>query len=112
MGTASDAGDKLDAIADGRRRLGQALGQIAAELVRRHKLGRLILAGGDSSSHALGELDIHALTTRMPVKETPGSPLCLAHSPDPAYAGLEVAMKGGQIGADDYFVKLKNGLPG
>jgi len=110
MGAASDEGGKLDRIADGRRRLGQSLGQITAELVRRHRLGRLILAGGDSSSHALGELDIHALTTRLPLKETPGSPLCLAHSTNLAYAGLELAMKGGQIGGDDYFVKLKGGL--
>jgi uncharacterized protein YgbK (DUF1537 family) len=109
LGAASDAGGMLDQIADGRRKLGQALGQITAELVRRHRLGRLILAGGDSSSHALGELDIHALTTRMPLKETPGSPVCLAHSANPAYAGLELAMKGGQIGGDDYFVKLKYG---
>lgn len=111
LGAASDEGDKLDRIPDGRRRLGQALGQIAGELVRRHRLGRLVLAGGDTSSHALGELDIHALTTRMPLKETPGSPVCLAHSANPAYAGLELAMKGGQIGGDDYFVRLRDGLP-
>lgn len=110
MGAASDVGDKLDSLPDGRRSLGQALGQIAGELVRRHRLARLILAGGDSSSHALGELDIHALTTRMPLPETPGSPVCLAYSANPAYDGLEVAMKGGQIGGDDYFFKLKNGL--
>jgi 3-oxoisoapionate kinase len=109
MGNASDRGHELDDIADGRRRLGQVLGRIAGGLVRRHKLKRLILAGGDSSSHALSELDIHALTTRLPLPESPGSPLCLAHSADPAFAGLELAMKGGQVGKDDYFVQLKQG---
>jgi uncharacterized protein YgbK (DUF1537 family) len=110
MGSASDKGSALDEIADGRRRLGEALGQLAAALIARHKLDRLILAGGDSSSHALGKLDIHALTTRLPLKDSPGSPVCLAHSANPAMSGLELALKGGQIGADDYFVKLKNGL--
>lgn len=112
MGSASDKGSVLDEIVGGRRRLGEALGQLAGKLVGRHKLCRLILAGGDSSSHALGELDIHALTTRMPLKDSPGSPLCLAHSANPAHNGLELALKGGQIGADDYFARLKNGLPG
>ncbi|WP_119391995.1 four-carbon acid sugar kinase family protein [Taklimakanibacter lacteus] len=111
MGSASDKGHELDRIPDGRRRLGRALGKIAGELVRRHRLTRLILAGGDSSSHALGELDIHALTPRLPLPESPGSPVCLAHSADPAYAGLEIAMKGGQIGRDDYFIRLKQGGP-
>ena len=110
MGDATDKGSELETIPDGRRRLGQALGQIARRLLGRHRITRLILAGGDSSSHALGELDIHALTVRMPMKETPGSPVCLTQSRIPEYSGLELAMKGGQIGSDDYIVKLKNGV--
>jgi hypothetical protein len=37
-----------------------------------------------TSSHALGELDVFALTTRFPMIATPGSPLCTAASADPA----------------------------
>jgi uncharacterized protein YgbK (DUF1537 family) len=55
-------------------------------------------------------LDIHALTTRFPLTDTPGSPLCLAHSSNSAFAGLELAMKGGQLGGEDYFVKMRDGL--
>ena len=109
-GPATDQGAALLAISNGREILSKSLGCIARKLVEEFKLKRLVIAGGDTSSHALGELDIHALTTRFPLVETPGSPLCLAHSKIPAFNGLEIAMKGGQVGGDDYFVKLKEGV--
>jgi len=109
-GPGSDQGERLKSIPNGREILSKTLGQIARQVVSDFKLKRLIIAGGDTSSHALGELDIHALTTRFPLTETPGSPLCTAHSSHPDFDGLEVAMKGGQVGGDDYFVKLKNGF--
>ena len=109
-GPATDQGAALLAISNGREILSKSLCCIARKLVEEFKLKRLVIAGGDTSSHALGELDIHALTTRFPLVETPGSPLCLAHSKIPAFDGLEIAMKGGQVGGDDYFVKLKEGV--
>jgi 3-oxoisoapionate kinase len=109
LGGATDLSQHIDSIPNGRHRLGQALGRIARECVEQYKLKRLIIAGGDTSSHALTELDIFALTTRFPLKETPGSPLCVAHSQNPVFNGVEIAMKGGQVGGDDYFVKLRDG---
>jgi 3-oxoisoapionate kinase len=105
-----ERGSGLDAMAGGRHRVGQALGRIARAAISAHGLTRAILAGGDTSSHALGELDVFALTTRLPLPATPGSPLCMAASADPALDGLEIAMKGGQVGADDYFVALRDGI--
>ncbi len=107
---AMDRGAELDAIPGARHRVGQRLGLIARTCITACGLTRAILAGGDTSSHALGELDIHALTTRFPLRATPGSPLCTAHSRDPALDGLEIAMKGGQVGGDDYFTALRDGL--
>jgi uncharacterized protein YgbK (DUF1537 family) len=106
----TDRGSGLDAIPGGRHRVGQALGRIARAAIATQGLTRAILAGGDTSSHALGELDIFALTTRLPLPATPGSPLCAAASTDPALDGLEIAMKGGQVGGDDYFVALRDGI--
>jgi uncharacterized protein YgbK (DUF1537 family) len=57
----------------------------------------------------LRQLGVYALTTRLPLPTTPGSPLCLAHCDDDAFEGLEIALKGGQIGADDYFTKMRLG---
>nr|WP_163501921.1 four-carbon acid sugar kinase family protein [Halomonas socia] len=92
-----------------RRRIGRTLGQLLRRLVETHGLRRVAIAGGDTSSHALRELQVHALTTRLPLPETPGSPLCRAHSDEPTFDGLEVALKGGQIGSDAYFVNIRDG---
>ncbi|MGE3829639.1 MAG: four-carbon acid sugar kinase family protein [Parvibaculaceae bacterium] len=110
LGSASDRGASLDGLPQGRHELGKALGRIVRALIEGAKLRRAILAGGDTSSHALGELDIYALTTRMPLPATPGSPICIAHSDVAALDGLEIAMKGGQIGGDDYFTALRDGI--
>ena len=45
----------------------------------------------------------------VPLPETPGSPLCVAHSRDAAVDGLEIALKGGQIGSDGYFETIRLG---
>jgi uncharacterized protein YgbK (DUF1537 family) len=110
LGPATDRGDVLDKVTNGRQQIAKSLGRLARDCMERNKLSRIILAGGDTSSHALGELDIHALTTRFPLMDTPGSPLCLAHSTNKMFQHLEVAMKGGQVGGDDYFVKLKGAI--
>jgi uncharacterized protein YgbK (DUF1537 family) len=109
LGHETDDGARLDTIADARRHIGEALGQILKRVVEAAALRRVMVAGGDSSSHALGQLDIFALTTRMPLPDTPGSPLCTAASGNPRLDGIEIALKGGQVGGDDYFVRLKEG---
>ena len=103
----SDKGKVLDSIPLGRHRVGEALGRITRQCIEHCGLKRVILAGGDTSSHALGQLDIFALTTRFPLADSPGSPLCLAHSAVSSLDGIEIAMKGGQVGRDDYFTMLR-----
>ena len=44
-----------------------------------------VIAGGDTSSHALRQLDVFALTTLLPLPDTPGSPLCRCSSSAPAF---------------------------
>lgn len=105
LGPSADRGAALDGAA--RQRLGQALGRIQGRLVSAAGLTRAVVAGGDTSSHALGEMEIAALTLKMPLPQTPGSPLCIAHG---GYAdGLEIALKGGQVGGDDYFSMIRSG---
>jgi 3-oxoisoapionate kinase len=41
-------------------------------------LKRVVIAGGDTSGHALGALDIYALTVAGPIQGAPGVPLCRA----------------------------------
>lgn len=105
LGPAADRGGELDGSA--RQRLGRALGRIQSALVARAGLSRAVVAGGDTSSHALGEMGISALTLKMPLPQTPGSPLCIAHGG--AADGLQIALKGGQVGGDDYFSMIRAG---
>ncbi len=109
LGPTTDLGVAIDGEHDGRHAIGRGLGRILRGLVLEQGLTRAAVAGGDTSSHALRELDIVALTTRMPLPASPGSPLCVAHSGTPAFDGLEIAFKGGQIGDDAYLSKLRDG---
>jgi uncharacterized protein YgbK (DUF1537 family) len=88
-------------------RVGAGLGRILDRVIREARLKRAVIAGGDTSGHAALALGIYALTAVAPI--APGSPLCRAHSNDQALAGLEIALKGGQIGAPDFFRAVKHG---
>jgi uncharacterized protein YgbK (DUF1537 family) len=107
LGPSADRGSELDGAGGARHRLGRALGRIQSELVTRAGLRRAVVAGGDTSSHALGEMGIAALTLKMPLPQTPGSPLCIARGGP--VDGLEIALKGGQVGGDDYFSMIRAG---
>lgn len=98
------AGVSTESVND---RIGSGLGRILDAVVREAKLRRAVISGGDTSSHAASMLEIDALTAIAPV--APGSPLCRAHSTDPARDGLQIALKGGQVGGDDFFCAVRDG---
>ena len=81
--------------------LGRALGRLARELLSRTGLRRIVIAGGDPSSYATQELGLYGL--EMLAQLTPGAALCRGYSEDPRLDGLEIALKGGQMGKEDYF---------
>jgi uncharacterized protein YgbK (DUF1537 family) len=62
------------------------------------------VAGGDTSSHALGALEITALSHAGDL--APGAALCRAHAPGSPLDGLELLLKGGQMGGADLFERL------
>jgi uncharacterized protein YgbK (DUF1537 family) len=109
LGPATDLGAAIDGTEGGRHAIGRGLGRILSGLVQAEGLTRAVVAGGDTSSHALRELKTFALTTRRPLPASPGSPLCVAHSEAEAFNGLEIAFKGGQIGDDGYFSRIRDG---
>lgn len=88
---------------------GEALGRRAGALLRRilteTHVPRIVLAGGDTATHAMAQLGIHALTWAASLE--PGAPLCRAHSRTPALAGLQLVLKGGQVGSDDFFERVR-----
>jgi 3-oxoisoapionate kinase len=87
--------------------LGGALGRLARELLARTGLRRVVVAGGDTSSYATQELGLYGL--EMLAELTPGAPLCRGYSDDPRFDGLEIALKGGQMGKADYFGMARGG---
>ena len=109
LGPAGDAGLALAGQAQARHAIGRALGDALRLILNRTGIRRAAIAGGDTSSHALRRMGIGALTVRHAFPATPGSPLCTAYAEAAAFEGLEIALKGGQIGGDDYFVALRDG---
>ena len=89
-------------------RIGAGLGRVLDALVREARLTRVVFSGGDTSGHAAAMLGIDALTAIAPI--APGSPLCRAHSLDLTRDGLQIALKGGQVGGDDFFCAVRDGV--
>ena len=77
------------------------------QIIIETRVRRVVLAGGDTSSHAVSQLGLYALTWSAATQ--PGAPLCLAHSDSPELDGLELVLKGGQVGTEDFFEQVREG---
>ncbi len=87
--------------------LGAALGRVAHAAIRRQGLRRILFAGGDTSSHGVAELGIDALTWAAPMER--GAPLVRAHASEAVVDGLELVLKGGQMGGEGFFETVRRG---
>jgi uncharacterized protein YgbK (DUF1537 family) len=87
--------------------IAEAQGHMLKEVIDRCGHLRVVVAGGDTSGYVSRVLGIHALETRYPI--APGAPLCVAHSKNPKFDGLEIALKGGQNGNHKYFESILTG---
>ena len=94
-------------VPDVNDRIGAGLGSLLGHVLDAGRLRRAVIAGGDTSGHATLGLGIDALSAAAML--APGAPLCRAHAETPGRDGLELALKGGQIGADDYFSAARHG---
>ena len=90
-------------------RIGNGLGAILKALVATTGLRRVAIAGGDTSGQALAGLGIRALEAE--VELAPACAISRAMSADQAIDGLEVALKGGQMGPLDFFGLIERGRP-
>lgn len=95
--------------AEAAARTGQALARVTRALLDRcPALRRVVVAGGDSSGEVASALGVQALT--MAARLAPGAPLCRAASRDARRDGLELVLKGGQMGAEDFFGTARDGV--
>ena len=89
-------------------RLGEALGKLALDIRSTTRISRIAIGGGDTSGHILTALGAQALSTVAPL--APGAPLCRLHTnKNSAIDGLEVTLKGGQMGEPNFFLQAKGG---
>lgn len=93
---------------EGGRLLGQQLGAATREILQRGRVRRLLLSGGDTSSQITQVLAPDGLM--VAARLVRGAPLCRMVAPSqPWLHGLEVALKGGQMGEADFFERARAG---
>ena len=88
------------------QKIGESLGRILDAVLRATGIRRAVISGGDTSGHGMRQLDLQALVALAPT--IPGAALCKAYGKG-AHDGLEIALKGGQMGTDDYFGWIRAG---
>ena len=87
--------------------LARASGTLLREVLDAVPLKRVGVAGGDTSSYALSALDAWALGYGGALSH--GVPLCRIRSDAAGLDGLEIMLKGGQMGPPDLFDTLVHG---
>lgn len=88
-------------------RIGAGLGGLVRQARLTLGLKRAVFSGGDTSGHAMLALGAEALVPIAPLAG--GVPLLEIRSARPAFDGLELALKGGQMGGPDLFVRAARG---
>ncbi len=80
---------------------------LLARVLERNPVRRVAVAGGDTSSRAMQALGLWGLS--YITAPDPGVALCRAHADDARLDGMELLLKGGQMGAPDLFERLRHG---
>jgi uncharacterized protein YgbK (DUF1537 family) len=90
-------------------RLGKGQGRLLKAILETTGIRRALVAGGDTSGHAARELGIFAL--QYAAAAAPGGPLCRALSDQAHFHGLEILLKGGQVGPAGFFEEVRRARP-
>lgn len=94
-------------------RLAAGIGAGYAALIRavlaRGGLKRVVVAGGDSSSYTMRALGAWALEVVASAFDD-NAHVCRLLADDPLVDGLEVLLKGGQVGRPDLFARMREGF--
>ncbi|ARP84015.1 hypothetical protein CAL12_26505 [Bordetella genomosp. 8] len=89
------------------RALALACGGLMADVLAAYPLARAGFAGGDTSSLAVQSWGARALT--FSYSPSPGVAVCRVHAPGHPADGVELMLKGGQMGAPSLFSDLLAG---
>ncbi len=92
------------------RSLAVTCGTLLAKILQQQPLKRIGIAGGDTSSHGVQALNAWGLSYLTQLDD--GVALCRLHSENSTLDGMEVMLKGGQMGKADLFERLLRGTKG
>ena len=87
-------------------RIGKSLGDVLDRVLTNGAILRAVVSGGDTSGHAMRALGLEALVALAPT--IPGAALCTGHG-EGKHDGLQIALKGGQMGSEDFFGWIRDG---
>jgi uncharacterized protein YgbK (DUF1537 family) len=88
-------------------RIVAALGAMTRQVVASAAVRRIAVCGGDTSGAIAQALGL--TSARMLVPTALGAPTCVVTSRHASCDGLEVAFKGGQMGQQDYLLRVASG---
>lgn len=89
--------------------IGQGFGELLDAVMRRRTVGRVVVTGGDTSGFTVRALDAYGLEIEDQV--APAGWLCRLLSSAQHLEGLQIVLKGGQVGDDDFFEVVREGRP-
>jgi uncharacterized protein YgbK (DUF1537 family) len=87
--------------------IGEVFGDVLDAVLRHRSIERVIIAGGDTSGFTLRRLDAYGLEVEDQV--APAGWLCRLRSGSSHLDGVAVVLKGGQVGRDDFFERVRRG---
>lgn len=90
--SATDTGEKI----------ASTLAEVAARLIEREEVGRLIVSGGETSGSVCRRLGVSALEVGLPID--PGVPYCFPIE----RPGIVMALKSGNFGARQFYLKVQH----
>ena len=94
------------ARSDAGEQLAMRMGAIVRQVLGGVRMPRLLVSGGDTASAVARALDVQAVEALA--RLAPGAPLCRVLE-SRVVPGMEIAFKGGQMGAADYFLRALRG---
>lgn len=100
---AANTGTPMD---DANKAIGMGLGQVLDGILQACDIRRAVISGGDTSGHGMRALGLQALQALAPT--IPGASLCVGYGGD-RHDGLQIALKGGQMGSMDFFGWIREG---
>jgi uncharacterized protein YgbK (DUF1537 family) len=89
--------------------VGNAMGALLRRLISTSGVRRVAVAGGDTSGQVVSALNLAAL--KMCATIAPGAPLCAGYEEIGTPPTIEIALKGGQMGAKSFFSAVRAGRP-